>query len=75
MEKKPEKKCSINNVKIGHRYSLSDLKNPHFHFIIENLEENKVYVKFLDGFGGLIYKSQITKVWEIPFSSLERELM
>ena len=75
MEKKLEKICKYRKeLKVGERYSLSNLKIFDYSFIVTDINEYEVRVVYSDGMVGLIHYEPFM-VYEYPLTSLEKELL
>jgi hypothetical protein len=73
MEKKLEKKCSVNEFEVGSKYRLYSLT---FYVMDINYEKSLVRVKWNnDGSIGLIYRNTEFYAHNVPLSSLEKELL
>jgi hypothetical protein len=75
MERKLEKVCKYKKqLKVGERYSLSNLKIFDYSFIVTDINEYEVLVIYSDGMKGRITYEPFM-VYEYPLTSLEKELL
>lgn len=76
MEQEQERICKAPNLKLGHRYSLSGKVKPAYAFIVTEIDDTHVTIKWGDGAQGAIHLKETTiDFYEFPFSSLEKELL
>ena len=76
MEKKLEKICSVNELKIGKRYATG--VNGMYTFIVVDINYDRGFVllTYTDGFGnGIVYLNSKGYYYEVPLFSLEKELL
>jgi hypothetical protein len=75
MEIRLGKVCSVIELKLGQRYSVTRSIIPGFTFVVTDINEHRVTFKYDDNYiGGTFIDSK--DVWyEFPFSSLEKELL
>lgn len=75
MEKELGKICRYRKeLKVGERYSLSNLKMFDYSFIVKEINEYEIRVTYLDGGNGIIHYEPFM-IYEYPLTSLEKELM
>jgi hypothetical protein len=73
MEKKLEKKCNVDEFKVGSKYRCL-----HNTFYVTNIdyERGHVFITWNKcNTEGLIYLNTIFSAYEVPISSLEKELL
>ena len=73
MEEKLEKRCKVDDFQVGlkYRYLLNT-----FYVTSIDILQGYVYIKWTkDGIRGLIYLGSEFYSYEVPLSSLEKELM
>lgn len=76
MEQKLEKIYKAPDLKLGSRYSLSHKVRPAFTFIVTEIDDIHVTIKWADGVLGSVHlKETNIDFYEFPFSSLEKELL
>lgn len=75
MEQKLEKLCSIYDVKIETRYSISYTIKPEFWFIVDSIDRESIHVIYGDGLPGKFFKESSINFYEFPISTLEKELL
>jgi len=73
MEKKPEKKCKIDNFKVGLKYRCYSRT---FHVTNIDYTKGHVFITWTkDKVEGLIFLGTNFHAYEVPLSSLEKELL
>jgi hypothetical protein len=73
MEKEPEKKCNVNEFQVGRKYRC--FFNT-FYVTNINYERGHVFITWSkDKIEGLIYLGTGFYAYEVPISSLEKELL
>lgn len=75
MEKKLKLITKVTDLKVNERYSMSNkfIENEYV-FVVEKIVDKCALLKYNDGCEGLIHHDEKLKVYEFPFSKLEKEL-
>ncbi len=75
MAQKLEKVCKIGEALIGHRYSFNNYRDNYLFTILSRNESGTSVYYETDGSVGLFRLSDEMLIYEVPMSSLEKELI
>jgi hypothetical protein len=69
-------KIKLNNLVVNSRYTISkDIKDNSYWFTVLEIDDDRIRIKYYDKTIGILYSSYIYDVFNLPFSSLEKELL